>query len=284
MDQNRNQGQRKIEQRNRTNVRNNTPNGQRRSSKGRRPIKSKWQKKRKRSKRLQRLRELQPYAVVLIPAGILIIVILYLAVVGLCSIIRGQSDPGSSVKAEEVKLDAEIEKLDISRPDIDVNLLTKNKYSRPGTELKKVNGIVIHYVGNAGTTAAQNRSYFESLKDTHNASASSHFVVGIDGEIVQCVPTTEIAYCSNDRNDDTISIECCHPKKDGKFTEETYDSLVELTAFLCCKYDLEMEDIIRHYDVTGKQCPKYFVTHTDEWTQFKKDVAAYIKKNAKKVK
>ena len=34
--------------------------------------------------------------------------------------------------------------------------------------------------------------------------------------------------------------------------------------------------MIRHYDVTGKNCPKYFVEHEDEWEQFKKDVDAQI--------
>ena len=48
-------------------------------------------------------------------------------------------------------------------PDFAVELLTVNEYSRPGTELAQVNGIVVHYTANPGTTAEQNRSYFESL-------------------------------------------------------------------------------------------------------------------------
>ncbi|MBR1845569.1 MAG: N-acetylmuramoyl-L-alanine amidase [Oscillospiraceae bacterium] len=155
---------------------------------------------------------------------------------------------------------------------VTVDLLPQNKYSRPGTALTRVNGIVIHYVGNPGTTAQQNRNYFAGLAGTHETSASSHFVIGIDGEIIQCVPLDEVAYCSNSRNNDTISIECCHPGEDGQFTQETYDSLVRLTAFLADYYGLEREDIIRHYDVTGKLCPLYFVEHEDAWAEFKDDV------------
>lgn len=179
-----------------------------------------------------------------------------------------------------VKLDGDIQKLMVDSPKIDVNLLTVNKYSRPGIQLEQVNGIVIHYVGNPGTTAIQNRSYFENLKDSHATKASSHFIVGLEGEIVQCIPTSEMAYCSNERNDDTIAIEVCHETSGGKFNEDTYDALVHLTAFICCKYNLEIDDIIRHYDVTGKECPKYYVRHEDKWIQFKKDVASYIEKHA----
>lgn len=157
------------------------------------------------------------------------------------------------------------------------NYLTPNEYSRPGKELKEVNAIVVHYVGNPGTTAAQNRSYFENLKDTHATSASSHYIIGMEGEIIQCVPLNEISYASNNRNKDTIAIECCHPDETGQFTTATYKSLVKLVAALCRTYNLDPETgIIRHYDVTGKYCPLYYVNHEDEWYGFKLDVKAEL--------
>jgi hypothetical protein len=79
---------------------------------------------------------------------------------------------------------------------------------------------------------------------------------------------------SNERNRDTISIEVCHPDESGQFTQAAYDSLARLTAWLCAVCGLDVEDVIRHYDVTGKLCPKYFVEHEDAWELFKKDVAA----------
>ena len=107
---------------------------------------------------------------------------------------------------------------------------------------------------------------------------SSHFVIGLEGEVVQCVPLTEVAYASNHRNRDTISIECCHPDETGKFYDSTYESLVELCAYFCTEFKLKPEDVIRHYDVTGKICPKYFVDHEDAWEQFYKDVEQAMKK------
>ena len=106
--------------------------------------------------------------------------------------------------------------------------------------------------------------------------ASSHFIIGLEGEIVQCIPTAEISYATNHRNSDTISIETCHWKESGAYTDETYQSMVELTAWLCVKFDLTEQDVIRHYDVTGKICPKYFVDHEDAWETFKQDVGKRI--------
>jgi len=151
---------------------------------------------------------------------------------------------------------------------IQQDLLRVNEFSRPGTPLEKINGVVVHYVGNPGTTAAQNRSYFDGLADTGETSASSHFIIDTDGTVIQCVPLNEIAYCSNQRNDDTISIECCHLDESGQFTETELDSLTRLIRWLANEFRLNKEDVIRHYDVTGKECPKYFVDHPDEWTAY----------------
>lgn len=164
------------------------------------------------------------------------------------------------------------EKIDASKPDIEVELLTVNPYSRPGTETNKITGIVVHYTANPGATAMNNRDYFEGLKDTHETKVSSNFVIGLEGEIVQCVPTWEVAYASNSRNIDTVSIECCHPDETGKFNDATYRSMVQLCAWLCMKFDLDEKDVIRHYDVTGKNCPKYFVENEEAFHTFREDI------------
>ena len=160
-------------------------------------------------------------------------------------------------------------------PPINVELLTPNEWSRPQIALEQIDGIVVHYTANPGSTAQQNHDYFEGLKDSQSTKASSHFIIGLDGEVIQCIPSSEWAYASNDRNRDTLSIECCHPDESGQFTDATYQSLVQLTGWLCHRFDLSAEDVIRHYDVTGKDCPKYFVEHEDAWVQFRQDVQDY---------
>ena len=166
--------------------------------------------------------------------------------------------------------------VDASKPDIDVELLTPNSYSRPQISIEQVNYIAIHYTANPGSTAVSNRNYFENLATTQDNKVSSHFVVGLEGEVVQCIPTSEISYATNSRNVDTISIECCHPDETGQFNTATYDSAVKLTAWLCTRFGLTSDQVIRHYDVTGKDCPKYYVENPDAWIQMKSDIAAQI--------
>ncbi len=148
------------------------------------------------------------------------------------------------------------------------DLLPVNEYSRPGTPLENINGIVIHYVGNPGTTAEQNRSYFANLARTGETHASSHFIVGLEGESILAVPTNEVAYASSQRNSDTISIEVCHPDETGVFTSDSYQALVDLVQWLSDYYHLDREQIIRHYDVTGKECPRWFVQSPEQWEIF----------------
>lgn len=188
-------------------------------------------------------------------------------------------------KSRETVKEAEKQKEIVNRkyienaPDYSVQLLPINEYSRPGKALEQVNGVVIHYTGNPGTTAQQNHDYFEGLAETGETSASSHFIVGMDGEIIQCVPCQEIAYASNERNADTISIEVCIADDTGIFSENAKKSLIHLTTWLMGRYDLEIDDIIRHYDVTGKQCPKYYVEHPLAWDALKDEMVKYIDKN-----
>jgi len=127
-------------------------------------------------------------------------------------------------------------------------LLTPNKYSRPQIPLKKVKSVVVHYTANPGTTGKANRNYFENLRIEKTTSASSHFVIGLD------------------------------PDETGKFNDKTYDSLVALLSWICTEYRLKTDDIIRHYDVTGKLCPLYYVDNEDAWEKLKADVDDYMKR------
>ena len=153
------------------------------------------------------------------------------------------------------------------------NFLTPNPYSRPQTKLKTVTKIVVHYVGNPSSTATANRNYFENLKNSKATYASSHYIIGLDGEIIQCIPENEISYCTNEANSYSVSIENCHPDAAGKFNDKTYASLVELCADICKRYKLAPKsDVIRHYDVNGKKCPLYYVNNSAAWDKLREDV------------
>lgn len=137
--------------------------------------------------------------------------------------------------------------------------------------------VVVHWVGNANTSAINNRNYFESLK-TKKIYASSHYIVGLEGEVIQCVPESEVAYHANQANSYSIGVECCHPDWNGKFNDKTYQSVIELCVDICKRYKLDPQKaLIRHYDVTKKQCPLYYVQHQDAWEKLKYDVSVALK-------
>ena len=154
--------------------------------------------------------------------------------------------------------------------------LTKRERSRSGNKLNELKEIVVHYVANKGTTALQNWNYFETQNQTY---VSAHFIIDLDGSILQCMPLDEVAWAigTTEGNYSTISIECCHPDSTGKFTDATYESLVKLVSWLCNEYGLSVDNVKRHYDyprntngvIWHKQCPLYFVNHPEKWEEFK---------------
>lgn len=244
------------------------------------------QRRRKQQAYREQKRKQRRRRVFLARSVFLLLLVLFVWFFVLVARMIGQMIDGEPVKVESTLLERLFyhgERLVIEeRPELIVDLLTYNEYSRVGHALPEVNNIFVHYTANPGTSAAQNRSYFENLKDTHETSASAHFIIGMEGEIVQCIPLAEVAYAVKGRNYDSVSIECCYDSEDGSFREATYQSLIHLTAWLISKYDLKVEDILRHYDEGGKMCPIYYVQNEEAWQTFLLDVETYIEKNGVK--
>lgn len=121
-------------------------------------------------------------------------------------------------------------------------------------------GIILHYIGNPGTSARQNAKYFHSV----NTQVSVNYVVD-DDEIIELIPPYMKSYgtSSGEYNGRFIQIEMCHPDESGRISEATLDNTVGLCRELMAKYGIS--EIIRHYDVTGKRCPLWYVVHPDEW-------------------
>lgn len=139
----------------------------------------------------------------------------------------------------------------------------------------KIKYIVIHYTANDGDTAKNNIDYYarEIVK------ASAHYFVD-ENEIWQSVKEGDTAYhCGANsykhpycRNSNSIGIELCSRQyEDGSYyiKHETVSNAVELVKELMKKYDIPIENVIRHYDVTGKICPAPMVKDENEWVKFK---------------
>lgn len=147
-----------------------------------------------------------------------------------------------------------------------VKLHLPKRVNAPGTAIRP-RELILHYIGNPGTTARQNASYFAHV----NSQTSVHYIVD-DGEIIEIIPPDQKSYgtSSREHNERGIQIEMCHPDASGKISEKTLSNTVRLCRELMERYGIT--EIIRHYDVTGKKCPLWYVNHPEEWEVLKERI------------
>lgn len=148
-----------------------------------------------------------------------------------------------------------------------------SKYNHSSRGGKSIQYIVIHYVG-AVSTAANNATYFAG----GNRNASAHYFTD-DTSIYQSVEDTKAAWhCGGGLqgsgghsfygkciNANSIGIEmCCKRNSSGSIyiTDKTIANTADLTKYLMKKYGVPASRVIRHYDVTGKNCPAPYVNAT----------------------
>ncbi len=169
------------------------------------------------------------------------------------------------------------------------DLLT-NSRNRPflrdatGYSIRKLKGIIAHWTANTdkGATAKANRNYFNNT----DRYASAHYIVD-DRSIIQCLRDNEVGYHvgANSYKPDgerirestaltpnyfVIGFEMC-VNKDGNWNK-TYRNSVDLAAHLLRKYRFSINDLYRHFDITGKDCPNMMLDE-NKWQAFKKDIA-----------
>jgi N-acetylmuramoyl-L-alanine amidase CwlA len=164
----------------------------------------------------------------------------------------------------------------------DALLTPGSERGRSGLKLEP-KGVVVHYVGNPGSTAMGNRNYFEN--GGGGLRVSAHYIVGLNGEILRCVPENEranhagrayntaLVEKARTNNATYLGIETCHPDAGGRFNAQTYRSLVGLLAEICVRYGFcAFKDVKTHFDVTAKRCPLYYVQHPNMWRELQKAV------------
>ena len=167
----------------------------------------------------------------------------------------------------------------------------KNYGSKRSTSAIKY--LVYHYTANDGDTDEANAKYF------HNnvVKASAHRFVD-DDSVTISVPDNYTAYhCGGGlqgknghkfykicTNTNSIGIEMCDTKRNGKYevTPKTRSNAIALGKELVKKYGIKKENVIRHYDVTGKNCPAYFVKDEEAWIKFRNEIFESENKEFKK--
>ncbi|MGM9533842.1 MAG: N-acetylmuramoyl-L-alanine amidase, partial [Intestinibacter sp.] len=150
-----------------------------------------------------------------------------------------------------------------------------------GGKRAKTTKIIWHYTGKAGVKAIDTiNNWFNQITQGYKVNgkyiyASSHYLTDLDGSIYSYIPEDYIAYTSNSANSYSIAVECATTGKDDHYTQEEYESMVKLGAYLADKHNLDpRKDFLTHTDIVGKDykiCPRYFVEHPTAWKQFKQD-------------
>lgn len=149
---------------------------------------------------------------------------------------------------------------------------------------QKIKYIVLHYTAGNGDTAKNNAEYYAN----NVVKASAHYFVDEYDTVYQSVKDTDTAWAVGGtstyihpecRNANSISIEMCSRNWNGGsrsatdagwyFKEKTINNAVKLTKELMEKYNIPIENVIRHYDVWGKICPAPFVNNPKAWENFK---------------
>lgn len=153
--------------------------------------------------------------------------------------------------------------------------------------------LVYHYTGNDGDKAANNAAYFQR----NIVKASAHYFVD-DTTVYLSVPELKIAwsvggskYANADKtgggtmygvitNTNSLSIEMCDTIRNGVYqaSEATLANAAALGRTLMEKYGIPIENVYRHFDVTGKHCPSYLV-NAQKWAEFKKRLEVKIMDN-----
>ena len=160
------------------------------------------------------------------------------------------------------------------------NLTAINYNKASGRSIKY---LVVHYTGNSNDTAYNNTKYFKSI----NRNASAHYFVD-DNNIYQCVEDKNVAWHCGDKiktgnggsyygvctNNNSIGIELCCTNYDISSRTET--NTIELVKYLMNKYNIPASNVIRHYDVTNKNCPAPMVKSNDRWNNFKKALGGSV--------
>jgi N-acetylmuramoyl-L-alanine amidase CwlA len=149
--------------------------------------------------------------------------------------------------------------------------------------LSDIKCIVIHYTTNDGDTDENNGKYFVN----NIVKTSAHYFVD-DDSITQSVPDDYVAYsvggnkysnCASTgggkfygiaTNANTLNIEICDDVKNGVVypSQATIDNAIAFTKVKMKEYNISKENVIRHFDVTGKSCPAYWVDDTRWKSEF----------------
>lgn len=164
-------------------------------------------------------------------------------------------------------------------------------------DIGRIEFIVIHYFGSLSNAKSVAQYFANAYR-----GASAHYILDGGDVVYQCVEDGDIAWhCGTSgtyfhprcRNSNSLAIEVRPQKMDQSraghvedpdwfFDRETMLNLVQFVSYLMKKYNIPIDNVLRHYDVTHKQCPRPFtgddinkysrISGNSAWNLFKIDI------------
>lgn len=169
------------------------------------------------------------------------------------------------------------------------DIIAENEYQVPAHDANSHEYFAVHYLGVNGENPY-----------LYGGGYGGTFYVSKTGEVYQAAKVTDklwhvgassgFSYIHPDaRNNNTIGVECATYTASGRndddetwyFTEATQVAAAKLAACVALEYNIPLDHILRHGDITTKNCPSPLKRDAGKgtnwtWEKFKSEVARYM--------
>lgn len=169
------------------------------------------------------------------------------------------------------------------------DIIAENEYQVPAHNANSHEYFAVHYLGVNGENPY-----------LYGGGYGGTFYVSKTGEVYQAAKVTDklwhvgassgFSYIHPDaRNNNTIGVECATYTSSGRndddetwyFTEATQVAAAKLAACVALEYNIPLDHILRHGDITTKNCPSPLKRDAGKgtnwtWEKFKSEVARYM--------
>ena len=123
--------------------------------------------------------------------------------------------------------------------------------------------IVIHYSGGACVSA---ETLARCLVNNNANNVSANYCVD-EKDIICTIPPGYMSYGVTGHNEHIINIETCFKDPAGRFELDTIANLRRVVKKCMREFGIPPENVVRHYDLTSKKCPWYYVDNPKEWAR-----------------
>lgn len=127
----------------------------------------------------------------------------------------------------------------------------------------KPDTIVIHYSGGACVTA---ETLARCLVNNNANNVSANYCVD-ENDIICTIPPGYMSYGVTGHNNHIINIEVCYSDPAGRFELDTIANIRRIVKKCMRDFNISADKVVRHYDLTKKKCPWYYVDNPSEWVR-----------------